>query len=181
MSFTSVLTGEARGAFHELRVLKDGTMQDVLTLLSSSGYTDQEIDTMLANLVTSPTLSTILTNYVTSSALATSLSGYYTASQVGILLSGKVSSVTAGSGISITGISTAPIISADEQLALRMDGAAQSGVHTLDFLAHSFSLDSGTLTIGTPDFQSRLSLFFASSPTALWTASASVSSSISRV
>jgi hypothetical protein len=44
-----------------------------------------------------------------------------------------------------------------------MDGVAQSGVHTLDFLAHTFSLNSGTLTIGTPDFQSRLSLFYASS------------------
>ena len=34
------LAGEAWGAFHELRVLKDGTMQDVLTLVGGGGEAD---------------------------------------------------------------------------------------------------------------------------------------------
>jgi hypothetical protein len=115
MSFTSVLTGEARGAFHELHILRAGSYQDINAVLDAMGSVD------LSNYVTNAALTTALSSKLdtltpggavvisgsgNSRTITVDLSGYYTASQVGILLSGKVSSVTAGTGISITGIAT---------------------------------------------------------------------------
>ena len=59
-----------------------------------------------------------------------------------------VGSVTAGTNVSFTGSSADPVINADTQLALKMDNVAQNDVHTVDFLAYTHSLQSGTLTIG---------------------------------
>ena len=171
-NYTSSLTGISRGRFGKLHILRAGSYQDINAVLDALGSVD------LSDYVTNSALTTALSTKLdaltgggavvisgsgTSRTITVDLSGYYTASQVGILLSGKVSSVTAGTGISITGISTAPVINAAQQLSFKMDGVAQSGVDTIDFLAHTFSLNSGTLTVGPPDFQSRLSLFFASS------------------
>ena len=171
-NYTSSLTGISRGRFGKLHILRAGSYQDINAVLDAFGSTD------LSDYVTNSALTTALSTKLdaltgggavvisgsgTSRTITVDLSGYYTASQVGILLSGKVSSVTAGTGITLGGTSTAPVINAAQQLSYKMDGVTQSGVDTIDFLAHTFSLNSGTLTVGPPDFQSRLSLIWASS------------------
>ena len=91
------LTGLSQGDFTLLRILKDGSMQDILTLLTDD-YTDAEIDAMLADLVSN-------------SALTTALLNYFTKSQVTALLSGKLSTsaLAAGDNIQISGGSSSVI------------------------------------------------------------------------
>ena len=79
-------------------------------------------------------------------------------------LAGKQVQLTAGANIQLSNVGT---ISATGPLEVAVDGALQSGVTRLDFLAPISNLSSGVLSIGSSDFQSRLSLIYASSADAL--------------
>ena len=112
------LTGETRGAFHELRVLKDGTMQDVLTLVGGGGadlsdyYTSAEVDarvqletnarnllatntaSALASKATAADLATLASDTTASLATKADSSTVYTKTQVDTSLAAKADSST---------------------------------------------------------------------------------------
>ena len=148
MSFTSVLTGEARGAFHELRVLKNGVMQDVLTLLS-----DDELESKIDTLIGAGAV--VVSGSGSSRTITVDLADYATTASVISMLSGKVSSVKAGSGITIGGTSTDPTISA---LSLQRDGVSVSHIDTIDVLSAISTTTGSKLSIGPPLFQHSVNL-----------------------
>ena len=133
--------------------------------LQSGSSIDNKIDTLIGQ------GAVVITGTGTSRTINVDLSPYYTATQVGILLSGKVSSVNAGTGISISGIGTAPVINADTQLKIQRDASTQSQIDTLNISSAISSISGGTMTIGAPIFQPSVNLGTTSSSTLVLTRS----------
>ena len=144
----SNLTGISRGRFGKLHILRAGTFQDINSVVDgiassvdlSDYYTQAEVDAEIQ--VETDARNLLATN--TATALAS-----------------KQATLTAGANITITGST----ISATN-LEVAVDGVLQT-LTRIDFLAPTNSLNNGVLTLGPSDFQSRLSLIYASSADSL--------------
>ena len=160
------LTGISRGKFADLSIKRAGSFQDINAVLdgiASGGGTD------LSDYYTSAQTDAAIqvetaarTAAVQQETSARSLLATNTASA----LASKQVSLVAGANIQLSGGSNSATISATGPLEVAVDGALQTATR-VDFVAPTSSLASGVLSIGPPDFQSRLSLIYASSADAL--------------
>ena len=154
-TFTSQLTGVSRGKFADLRIQRAGSFQDINTVLdgiASGGNVD---------------LSAYYTSAQTDAAIQVETDARnLLATNTATALASKQVTLVAGDNIQLSGGSNSATISATGPLEVAVDGALQTATR-LDFVAPTSSLASGVLSIGPPDFQSRLSLIYASSADAL--------------
>ena len=150
----SQLTGISRGKFADLSIKRAGTFQ--------------EINSVLDGIASSVDLSAYITSAETDAAIQVETDARnLLATNTATALASKQVTLVAGANVQLSGGSSSATISATGPLEVAVDGALQSGVTRLDFVAPTSALSSGVLTVGPPDFQSRLSLIYASSADAL--------------
>ena len=77
-----------------------------------------------------------LATYVTNTALTNALAAYTDTTTLNTLLAAKQNTLTAGTGISITGTT---ISSTHTPVILQLDGTAQTGATTLNFVGNTAS------------------------------------------
>ena len=120
----NILTGISQGSFDKI-YLRDasGNMVDLLTLLGSLGSVTDVISNSSELVVTSSGTTKILTlnlgGYVTSTALTNALAAYTDTTTLTIFLGAKQNTLTAGTGIAISG---ATISSTHTPIILQLDG-----------------------------------------------------------
>ena len=163
-TFTSQLTGISRGKFVDLSIKRAGNFQDINVVLDgitnsvdlSDYYTSAQTDDAIA-VETAARTAALQQETDARNLLATNTASALASKQV---------SLVAGANIQLSGGSNSATISATGPLEVAVDGALQTATR-VDFVAPTSSLASGVLSIGPPDFQSRLSLIYASSADAL--------------
>ena len=149
----SNLTGISKGRFGKLHILRAGTFQDINSVVDgiassvdlSDYYTEAEVGAAIQ-------LETDARNLL--------------ATNTATALASKQVALVAGANIQLSGGSNSATISATGPLEVAVDGTLKT-LTRIDFVAPTNSLTSGVLTIGPSDFQSRLSLIYASSADAL--------------
>ena len=164
-TWLNVLTGISQGSFDKI-YLRDasGNMVDLLTLLGSSGSVMNVISNSSELVVTTNGTTKILTlnlgGYVTSTALTNALAAYTDTTALTIFLGAKQNTLTAGTGIAISG---ATISSIHTPIILQLDGTTQSGATTLNFVGNNASFASNVLNISRMAWQDALMLRYSSS------------------
>ena len=150
----SQLTGISRGKFADLSIKRAGSFQD--------------INAVLDGIASSVDLSAYYTSSQTDAAIQVETDARnLLATNTATALASKQVTLVAGANVQLSGGSSSATISATGPLEVAVDGALKSGVTRLDFVAPTSALSSGVLTVGPPDFQSRLSLIYASCADAL--------------
>ena len=138
---TSPLTGLTEGDFTGLRVLSNGTMTDILTLISAGGggqgvtdVTSQSSELAVVTSGTTRQLTLNLSAYAANAVVSTLLANCVLASAYNTAMAAKIDTLTAGANITTTGSGTSRTISATSgsSLALQLDGVAQTGATCRD-------------------------------------------------
>ena len=101
-----------------------------------------------------------LGGYVTSTALTNALAAYTDTTALTIFLGAKQNTLTAGTGIAISG---ATISSTHTPIILQLDGTTQSGATTLNFVGNNASFASNVLNISRMAWQDALTLQYSNS------------------
>ena len=109
----SITTGLSQGDFTLLRVLHNGAMTDILTLVASGGgaagvtdVTSQSSELTVATSGTTRQLTLNLSAYITNVAVNTLLANYVLASAYNTAMSAKLDSLTATAPLVVTGTGT---------------------------------------------------------------------------
>ena len=164
-TWQNILTGISQGSFDKI-YLRDanGNMVDLLTLLGSLGSVTDVISNSSELVVTTSGTTKILTlnlgGYVTSTALTNALAAYTDTTALTIFLEAKQNTLTAGTGIAISG---ATISSTHTPIILQLDGTTQSGATTLNFVGNNASFASNVLNISRMAWQDALTLRYSNS------------------
>ena len=134
-TFTNMLTGLSRGTFDELILYRGGSYQDLNTILNGLGGGSGAITALVgagAAVVTGTGSSRTIT-----AAVNGLLANYVLTSAYNTTMATKLDSLTAGSGIQITGSGTTRAIACTvSPLTLQLDGATQTGATTLNFVGN---------------------------------------------
>jgi hypothetical protein len=107
-------------------------------------------------------ISLSLTPYVNNTALYNTLAAYTNTSGLTVLLAAKQNTLTQGAGISIAGNT---ISSTHTPIILQLDGATQTGAHTLNFVANNASISNNVVNISRMAWQDALTLRYSTSAT----------------
>ena len=170
----SITNGLSQGDFTLLRVLHDGGMTDIITLIGSlgggtinnvtlplsinNGVLNIDLSSYSTTTQTNTIITTALTNYVTNTALANSLSAYTDTTSLTNLLSAKQNTISAGTGISIV---SNVVSSTHIPMVLQLDGTTQTGATTLNFIANNAVLTAGVLNISRMAWQDAVTLRYS--------------------
>jgi hypothetical protein len=163
-TWLNVLTGISRGSFDKIYIRDaNGNMVDLLTLLGSIGGGITDVISQSSELVVSTNGSTkILTlnlgGHVTNTALTNALAAYTDTTALTTFLGAKQNTLTAGTGIAISG---ATISSIHTPITLQLDGTTQSGATTLNFVGNNASFASNVLNISRMAWQDALTLRYS--------------------
>ena len=166
----NLLTGLSKGDFDTLKIRNAaGQMVNILSLLGGGG--GGGITTLVAagggititGSGVSRTLTVDLTALATSASVTTLLSNYILANAYNAAMASKIDTLTAGSNVTIAGTGTSRTISSTggSALALQLDGVAQSGATTLNFVGNNSSFANNVLNISRIAWQDKLVLRYS--------------------
>ena len=164
-TWQNALTGISQGSFDKIYIRDaSGNMVDLLTLLGSIGGITDVISQSSELVVTTNGATKILTlnlgRYATNAALTNALAAYTDTTALATFLGAKQNTLTAGTGIAISG---ATISSIHTPITLQLDGTTQSGATTLNFVGNNASFASNVLNISRMAWQDALTLRYSNS------------------